>query len=130
MEYTILSDKPLATFGDENLVAEFDRLENLASFDQIGVRFKDRKELLFVGNLLPLEHSTTGLIDHPVSKATIVIDFFANGIDRDVVHQIDASDSFRLFQNYTRVFDYLARCAYKFAIFRNQRFMSLSCRHS
>jgi hypothetical protein len=130
IDYTVLSNEPLATFRDENLVAEFNRFQNLATFDQVGVNFKDRKELLFVGNLLSLDHSPTSLIDHPVSKAAIVIDFLANRVNCNIGHQIDAANSFRFLENDTRVFYYLAGCAYEFTILRNQLSVPLSCRHS
>jgi len=68
VEYTVLSNKSLAAFCNKDLVAEFDRFQYFASFDQVGVGFKDRKELLVVGNLLAFEHSTTGLINHPFSR--------------------------------------------------------------
>jgi hypothetical protein len=38
------------------------------------VGFKDGKDLFGIGDLLSLEHATTGLIDHTVSELTIVLD--------------------------------------------------------
>jgi len=130
VEHAILSDQAVGAFGYEDFVAEFDRFQDFASFDQVGMGFKDRKELLFVWDLLSLKHSPTRLIDDPVAEATVVSDFFAKPIDYNLGHQIDATDSFRLLENNTPVFYYLTGCAYEFSIFWHQLMLPLSGCHS
>jgi hypothetical protein len=51
IEDPVLSDQPSGTLRNVYLVAEFHRLQDLASFDQVGVDFEDRKDLLFIRNL-------------------------------------------------------------------------------
>ena len=59
-EHFILGDQTLRAFGEEDFVTEFDWCSHLAAHDQIGMRLEDGLNLLGIGNLLPLEHATTG----------------------------------------------------------------------
>src|SRR6516225_7088440 len=74
IEHFILGDQTLRAFGEEDFVTEFDWCSHLAAHDQIGMRLEDGINLLGIGNLLPLEHATTGLIDHAFSEPTVVLD--------------------------------------------------------
>jgi hypothetical protein len=130
IEYAILSDQAAGTFSDEDFVPEFDRFQDFASLDQVGMGFEDRKELLSVWDLLSIEHSTTRLIDDPLPKATVVIDLFAEGLDGDLGHQIDTTDLFGFFENQARIFHYLPGCAYECAIFWRQLILAISGCHS
>ena len=82
LEHFVLRDQPFGTFGKKNFVAELQRCLHLAALDQVGVGFKDGKDLFGVGNLLSLEHATAGLIDHTVSELTIVLDLLPEFGDR------------------------------------------------
>lgn len=48
--------------------------------DQIGVGFKDGKQLLRVGNRLALQHAAAGLVDHLLSQLAIVLNLLAQGL--------------------------------------------------
>jgi hypothetical protein len=52
IEHPILSDQAVGALRNVDFMAEFHRLEDLASFDQIRVSFEYRKDLLFVRHLL------------------------------------------------------------------------------
>jgi hypothetical protein len=129
VEYTVLSNEPFGAFCNEDLVPKFYRFQNLASFDEIGMCFKDGKELLFVWDLFPLKNSSARLIDNPVPEATIVIDLFAEGLDCDLGHQVGVVNPFGLFENQPCVFYYVPGGAYQFTILRHQLLMPVSGCH-
>jgi hypothetical protein len=70
IEHPILSDQAVGALRNVDFMAEFHRLEDLASFDQIRVSFEYRKDLLFVRHLLLIKDSSPCLINDAVPKAT------------------------------------------------------------
>ena len=64
-------------------MAELDRLVNLAAFDQVCVRLKDRIDLFRSRNLFPFQDTTLSLIKDAVSNRAIVDDLLAQCRNRD-----------------------------------------------
>jgi hypothetical protein len=129
-EHAVLSDQTSGTFRNVDFVAEFYRFQDFASLDQVGVGFEDRKDLLFVRNLLSVKHAATCLTNDAGPKTTVMINPISKGLDRDLGHQIDAADSFSLLEHLARVSDHPLRGSDEFAIFRYQLFMPFFGRHS
>ena len=111
IEHLVLSDQPAGAFCDVDFMAEFNRLQNFASFDKVGMRFKYGKDLLLIRHLLLVKHPSPRLIHNTIPETAVVIDLFSNSLDCDFGHQIRAMDSFSLFKNLSRVFDNLIRSA-------------------
>ena len=130
VEHAVLSDQTPGTLRNIDFMAEFHRLHDFASLDQVGVGFEDREDLLFVRNLLSVKHAATCLINDALPKATVMVDLISKGLDRDFAHQIDATDSFSLLEHLTGVSDHLLRGPDEFAIFGDQPLMPLFGRHS
>jgi hypothetical protein len=65
-------------------MAEFQRRSHFPALDQIRVGFEDGIDLLGVGNLLSLEHTTTRLIDDALSETTIMFDLPTQFLDRQL----------------------------------------------
>ncbi len=125
IEDAVLSDQAARTLGQEDLVAELDRLEDFASLDQVGVSFEDRKQFLFVRNLLSVEHPTARLIEDALPEVTMTVDLLAKRIDGNVAHQIDPPDSLSLSERLASVFYDLRGDADELAIFGHQLFLAL-----
>jgi hypothetical protein len=130
VEHAVLSDQTPGALRNVDFMAEFHRLHDFASLDQVGVGFEDRKDLLFVRNLFPVKHAATCLINDALPKATVMVDLISKGLDRDFGHQVDATDSFRLLEHVARVSDHLLRGPDEFVIFGDQPSMPLFGRHS
>jgi len=129
LEHFILCDQPAGTFGEKNLVTKLDRGLHFATLDQIGVGFKDAIDLFGAGNLLALEHTTSGLIDHTVSQFTVVVDLFPESGIRQVGDQILAACLPRLPNYLLRAVDDLLGDANELTIFLGLPFMSFLWRH-
>jgi hypothetical protein len=71
LQHLILRDQTLLAFGEEHLVTELDGCSHLAAFDQVGMGFEDRVDLLGAGNLLSFEHAAARLFDHLASQTAI-----------------------------------------------------------
>ncbi|MFH0876961.1 MAG: hypothetical protein V1863_01880 [Candidatus Omnitrophota bacterium] len=130
IEHTILSDQAVGTFGNEDFVAEFYGFQDFASLDQVGMGFKDGKDLLFVWDLLSLDYSPARLVDDQVAEATVVSDLFAKRFDCNLGYQINAMDSLRLLEHLACVFNYLLGDPEEFAIFGRQPVLPLFGCHS
>jgi len=130
VEHAVLSDQTSGTLRKVDFMAEFHRLQDFAANDQVGVGFKDRKDLLFVRNLFSIKHTATCLVNDAIPKATVMVDLISKGLDRDFDHQIDATDSFSLLEHLARVADHLLRGLDEFAIFADLSLISLFGRHS
>ncbi len=87
----VLGDQTDRTFREEDLVAELDRLLSLAPLDAVRVGLEDREDLVFVGNLLALEHSAAGLIDDAIGEAAVMLELLAEGFDQDGALSIGAA---------------------------------------
>jgi hypothetical protein len=72
-EHVILCDQTNGTFREKDFVSKLYRSSDLAALDQIGMWFENRVDLLGVGNLLALEHTSACLIDHSVCQAAVVL---------------------------------------------------------
>ena len=73
VEHAVLGDQAPGTLSDVDFVPKFNRLQDLAPLDQIGMSLEDRKDLLLVRNLLSVKHAATTLINDAVSKAAVVV---------------------------------------------------------
>jgi len=80
-EHFIFGNQSSRTFGQEYFVTKLDGRLYLAALDQVGMDFKDRKDLLLVGNLFSLEHAAAGLIDHTVTQFAEPLDLLAERED-------------------------------------------------
>ena len=129
IEHPILSDQAVGALRNVDFMAEFHRLEDLASFDQIRVSFEYRKDLLFVRHLLLIKDSSPCLINDAIPKATVMVDLLSDGLDRDFGHQVNATDSLSLLEHLARISDHLLRGVDEFAIFRDQLVAPLLGRH-
>src|SRR5258708_1588746 len=63
IQHFILRDQAAPAFGEEHLVAEFDRRLHLAALDEIGMGLENRIELLASWDLFAVEHAAARLID-------------------------------------------------------------------
>ena len=129
VEHPILGDQPAGALREVNFMPKLHRLQDLPSFDQVGVSLENRKDLLFIRDLFLVEHATTCLINNLVPKTAIMIDLLSNGLDCYVSHQINAAHAFSLFECLTCVSDHLIRGVDEFAIFRDQLILPLFGRH-
>jgi hypothetical protein len=120
IEHLVLRDQAAGAFRDVDFMAEFHWLQDLASFDQVSVRFKYGKDLLLIQHLLFIKHPSSCLINDTVPKAAIMVDLFSNRFDCDFGHQINATDSFSLFKYFARISDNLLRGVNEFTIFGYQ----------
>ena len=128
-EHLILSDQPSGTLRNIDFMTKLHRLEDLAAFDQIGVSFENRKDLLFVWNLLVVEHASTSLINDLDPKSAVMVDLLSNRLDCDFSHQINAADAFGLCEHLACVPGHLLGGVDEFAIFRDQLLLPLPGRH-
>src|SRR6516164_10216913 len=87
----VLRDQTLGAFGQKHFMPKFHRGLYFSTFDEVGVRLKDGIDLLRIGNLLALEHTTARLIDHAVSKFAVVLNRFARRRDCQVVYHVLAA---------------------------------------
>ena len=76
IEHTILGDQASGTFSNKDFVTEFYRLQDFTSLDQIGMGFKNGKELLFVRNLFSVDHpppvSVNSCVNRPAGASPIM----------------------------------------------------------
>jgi hypothetical protein len=119
-QHAVLSDQASGAFGEKDLVAELDGFLSLAPFDQVGVAFKDRIDFLITGDLLSFEHPAAGLIDDAVAQLAVVLDFFAERLDGQVVQRSFATGVLSLLQHLARLSDHLPADADELAVFGNQ----------
>ena len=81
LEHIILGDQSLGAFGEKHLVAELDGRAHFTALDQVGMWLEDRIDLLRIGDLLAVEHTAAGLLDHPRSETAIICNLVADGVD-------------------------------------------------
>jgi hypothetical protein len=79
--------------------------------------FKDGIDLFGSGNLLSLEHTPAGLVNHTVSQLTIVVDLLPEFTDGQVGDHILAARSPSLLQHLSCAVDYLFGYSDQLAIF-------------
>src|SRR6267142_1941772 len=97
LQHLILRNQALRTLGEEDFVTKLDRRAHLAADDQVGMGFKDRKNLVAVGNLLIIEHTTTRLIDDTISQSAKVLDLLVEVFDGNVGPHVFAAHLTGLF---------------------------------
>src|ERR1700674_1563472 len=123
----ILRDQAARTFGEEDLVAEFDRHLHLAALDEVGMRLENRIKLLGSRNLLAVEHTATRLIDHTGSQATKVHDLLARLRDSQIGDQIFAARFAGLQERQSCAFDDLLGNADELSVFPGLMLLALPC---
>src|SRR5437773_11843294 len=84
----------MRTLGQENLGAEFHRLQCLAALDPIGVRREDRIEFLFDGNRLALPYPAPRLVDDTDSACAQIGDLLADCVNHRAGDFLDLADAF------------------------------------
>jgi hypothetical protein len=112
----ILRDQAARTFGEEHLVAELDRRLHLAPLDEIGMRLKNRIELLGRRNLLAIEHTATRLIDHTGPQIAKVLNLLARLRDRQFGDHVYPARFTGLPERSSRAIDNLLGDADEFAV--------------
>jgi hypothetical protein len=95
----VLSNQTSGTFSEKDLVAKLDWFLHFPPLDQIGVRFKNRVELLIGWNLLSLEHTAAALIDDAVAEMAVVLDAPSKLADDDVIQQVNRAFIFGFFEH-------------------------------
>jgi hypothetical protein len=91
IQHFILRDQAARAFGEEHLVAEFDRRLHLAALDKVRVGIKDLIELLSSWNLLAAKHTVARLINHSNSKIAKVLDLLAKLRDSQIGDDVFAA---------------------------------------
>src|SRR6266849_1496079 len=106
----------MRTLGQENLVAEFLRLQGLAALDQIGVRFEDRIEFLFGGNRLALQYPAPRLVDDPDSECAEIGDLLTDSVNHRARDFVDLADAFGGRDHWFGIFHHLLADLDEFAV--------------
>jgi hypothetical protein len=81
----ILRNQSLVTFGEKDLVSEFQRSEHFAPLDQIGMGLENGINLLRIRHLLSQEHAAPCLIDRALPQLAIMLDLPAKLLDRHIL---------------------------------------------
>src|SRR5437867_7461558 len=74
-EYLVVGDELLLDLLEEDHVAELDRLGDLASDQQLGVRLEDTEQLLRVRELLALEDPAGSLVNDLLDEGVVALEF-------------------------------------------------------
>jgi hypothetical protein len=125
----VLSDQTSGTFSEKDLVAKLDRFLHFPPLDQIGVSFKNRVDLLIGWNLLFLKHAAAALIDDALAELAVVLDAPSKLADDDVVHQVNSTFIFGLFEHPSGIVHNLLGNGDELAIFVLLQGMALSRCH-
>ena len=81
IEHLILSNQPTPALGEKYLMTELHRFEDLASFDQVGVGFENRIQLVPGGHLLAVKDATASLVEDAVAERTVARDLLAERVN-------------------------------------------------
>jgi len=129
-KHAVLGDQTVGTFSEKDLVAKLQRFLYFPPHDQIGVDFEDRIDFLLGWNLLSLEHAPAALINDAHTELAIVIDLSSKLADDQVVHQLNGTLIFGLFEYPSGIVDDLLGDCDELAIFFLLLVVALSRGHA